>query len=312
MDFPGFIWILLHHGIHIIPGHRFAHKDCILVDRFVISKSGDYIGWRIYFDPIIGSIGHHRLFICLRQLRLAHRSPGQEVIENRTDRCKEVYNKSFVVGVDNDSLVSNYPAYSLAGTQVDDPLLTIADHPHTFQRMDVLVFRHCSVSWNCAMANFSWGFVPGISRSGLCHLYGKFIAIRRFLTSNFINMQVERNGTLTDLQNTEWMQDKASDPSSSLRKETRMLFPSGSLARQLSILSNSVTRSGNTCTEGIVVFCASPQVISKSAEISISNNHRSIDKVPVPLARHGVGPSKRNFQVNTKQPNAEYFKANRE
>src|SRR6187399_2068971 len=118
MDFPGLIWILLHYGIHIIPGHRFAHKDCILMDRFVIGKSGDYIGWRIYFDTVVRSIGHHCLFILFRQLRLAHCSPGQEVIENRTDRRKEVYNKSFVVGVDNDSLVSNYAAYSLAGTKL--------------------------------------------------------------------------------------------------------------------------------------------------------------------------------------------------
>src|SRR5262245_48288410 len=89
---------------------------------------------------------------------------------------------------------------------------------------------------------------------------------------------------------------------SSFLNETSRLAPAGGSARQLSAFSNSAFNSGITAMGGNVVSRDSPQVKSKSAEIS----KKSSEIEPLPLARQGVGPSseKRKRMLNSPTPKA--------
>ena len=89
----------------------------------------------------------------------------------------------------------------------------------------------------------------------------------------------------------------------SWRRLTRGLpLPVGSWVCQPSTLVISAASSGSTATGGRVVLRDSPQVMSKSAEISKNSNE--ID--PRPCARHGAGPSRvnRRSMPNKPTPNA--------
>src|SRR6266542_1481991 len=88
--------------------------------------------------------------------------------------------------------------------------------------------------------------------------------------------------------------------SSSTRNETKRLALGGSAARQLSALLNSITKSGMPLIEGDLGLSASPHEMSKSTEMSMENNQRSMDKVAVPLASQGAGPESFNFKLTLK------------
>src|SRR5262249_17210599 len=88
---------------------------------------------------------------------------------------------------------------------------------------------------------------------------------------------------------------------SSLRNDTSRFEPFGNCARQLLCLPSSAVSSGMTATGGRVVSRLSPQV--KSMLTSIEKNSSDIDAVP--LACHGVGPSRVSEipTLNTPAPN---------
>src|SRR5204863_7199794 len=89
--------------------------------------------------------------------------------------------------------------------------------------------------------------------------------------------------------------------SSRLRNATSRFDCGGGSAFQFACLDTSSTKIGITCTGGSDVSLLSPQVTSKST--SIEKNRIEIE--PVPLARHGVGPSseKRRWMLSRSSPN---------
>src|SRR5216684_220522 len=91
---------------------------------------------------------------------------------------------------------------------------------------------------------------------------------------------------------------RSASDGSSLRNETSKFDPDGRIARQLLCLPSSPVRIGMTAIGGSVVSRLSPQV--NSMPMSTEKNRKESDAVP--LACHGVGPSRVNEMPTPNTP----------
>ena len=106
------------------------------------------------------------------------------------------------------------------------------------------------------------------------------------LASDFVDLQIERNGALADLQRSRGMQHKVGFGGIELPQHDQQPWFFGSAVLQLDAFCASAARIGMTATGGRVVLGSSPQV--KSIPISIEKKKNDSDAVP--WTCQGAGP----------------------